>query len=102
MKLFAKYNRINIVATMFVFVAGCVAFYFVLRYVLLQQLDESLRTEQTEILFYVKEHNQLPEVVMDAYNQKITYTEIKGPLPPVTYFSQKHWNAKESELELDR
>ena len=44
MKLFAKYNRINIVATIFVFVAGCAAFYFVLRYVLLRQLDGSLRT----------------------------------------------------------
>jgi signal transduction histidine kinase len=87
---------------MFVFVAGCVAFYFVLRYVLLQQLDESLRTEQTEILFFVKEHNQLPEVVVDAYNQKITYTQIKGPLPPVTYFSQKYWDKKENEPEWER
>ena len=102
MKLFAKYNRINIVATMLVFVAGCVAFYFVLRYVLLQQLDESLRTEQTEILFYIKEHNQLPEVVSDAYNQRITYTEIKGPLPPAAYFSEKYWDKKENEQEWER
>jgi len=102
LKLFTKYNRINIVATMLVFVAGCVAFYFVLRYVLLRQLDESLRTEQTEILFYIKEHNQLPEVVSDAYNQRITYTEIKGPLPPVTYFSEKYWDAKENEQEWER
>src|SRR6266540_2853396 len=98
MKLFTKYNRINIAASILVFVAGCVAFYFVFRYVLLMQLDESLHTEQTEITSYVKEHDQLPEVV-NAYNQQIAFLPINGPLPPVTFFSKRNRNAKEEELE---
>lgn len=101
MKLFTKYNRISILATMLVFVAGCVAFYFVLRYVLLRQLDESLHTEQTEIIAYVEEHNQLPEIV-NAYNQQITFSQINGPLPASTFFSQKYRNTKENELEWSR
>ena len=43
MKLFTKYNRINITATIIIFLAGSVAFYFVLDYVLIRQLDASLR-----------------------------------------------------------
>jgi signal transduction histidine kinase len=101
MKLFTKYNRISILATILVFLAGCVAFYFVLRYVLLRQLDESLHTEQTEIIAYVNEHNELPEVV-NAYNQQITFSAINGPLPATTFFSQKYRNAKENELEWSR
>ena len=62
MKLFAKYNRINITVTIFTFVLGSVAFYFVLNYVLTRQLKETLRSEQFEIIHYVEQHNSLPEI----------------------------------------
>jgi signal transduction histidine kinase len=101
MKLFAKYNRISIVATIIVFVVGSVAFYFVLRLVLMRQLDDTLRTEQTEILSYVQKHNQLPEVV-NAYNQEITFSLIQDPRPAITYFSEKAWLPAEKEFEWSR
>jgi signal transduction histidine kinase len=62
MKLFTKYNRINITATIFIFLAGSVAFYFVLDYVLIRQLDASLRSEKQEITEYIQAHEQLPEI----------------------------------------
>ncbi|MEI8073975.1 MAG: HAMP domain-containing sensor histidine kinase [Bacteroidota bacterium] len=62
MKLFTKYNRINITATIFIFLAGSVAFYFVLDYVLIRQLDASLNSERQEITEYVQAHQQLPEI----------------------------------------
>jgi len=62
MKLFARYNRINITATILIFVFGSIAFYFVLQYVLVRQLDETLRGEQQEIVEFVKSHNQLPDI----------------------------------------
>ena len=62
MKLFTKYNRINIAITIFTFVAGSIAFYFVLQYVLIRQLDETLRGEQQEVVDYVKTHDQLPVI----------------------------------------
>lgn len=62
MKLFARYNRINITATILIFVFGSIAFYFVLQYVLVRQLDETLRGEQQEIVEFVKLHNQLPDI----------------------------------------
>jgi signal transduction histidine kinase len=62
MKLFTKYNRINITATILIFLAGSVAFYFVLDYVLIRQLDTTLRSEKQEITEYIQLHQQLPEI----------------------------------------
>jgi len=101
MKLFAKYNRISIVATVIVFVVGSAAFYFVLRLVLIRQLDDTLRTEQTEIGAYIQKHDQLPEV-MNAYNQEITFSAIQFPRPAVAYFSEKIWLPESKEYEWSR
>lgn len=62
MKLFVKYNRINLAATIIIFLLAAVAFYFSLQYVLIAQLDDNLETEQAEIEKYVAEHQKLPEV----------------------------------------
>ena len=101
MKLFSRYNRINIAASILVFVVGSMAFYFVLRAVLLKQLDESLRTEQTEITSYVQMHNKLPEVV-NAYNQQITYVVASGLLPKTIYYSEKAVNRDSNRMEWMR
>jgi signal transduction histidine kinase len=98
MKLFTRYNRINIAASVVVFIVGSVAFYFVLRLVLIRQLDDALRTEQTEIISYVEMHNKLPEVV-NAYNQEITFKEVSGLQPDVVYYSEKTWRLEEKEIE---
>ena len=58
MKLFTKYNRVNITATILTFVVGSIAFYFVLQYVLIRQLDESLKAEQQEVVDYTKTHGR--------------------------------------------
>src|SRR5438105_408847 len=101
MKLFTKYNRINIAASIIVFVVGCVAFYFVLRYILIRQLDETLVTEQTEIAAYVKQHNRLPEVV-NAYDQQIVFSAVQTPLATNTFSSERTWDPKEQEYEWKR
>jgi len=62
LKLFAKYNRINIAATIIIFLAGSCTFYFLLRYILVHQLDETLHAEQQEVVEYVAAHHQLPDV----------------------------------------
>ncbi len=61
MKLFTKYNRINILATIATFIVGSVAFYLVLYSILRRQLDDTLRSEQQEIMEYVEGHGQLPD-----------------------------------------
>lgn len=73
MKLFTKYNRVNLLATIVIFLFASTAFYLVLHYILLRQVDEDLRIEQREIETFVQEHNTLPEPV-PVKDQKITYT----------------------------
>lgn len=88
MKLFSKYNRINIPATILIFLVGCVGFYFVLREVLIRQLDASLRTEKTEICSYVSQHNALPEVV-NTRGQQTSFTGVPSPVNGVYRYSEK-------------
>jgi signal transduction histidine kinase len=78
MKLFAKYNRVNIVAIIATFIAGGIAFYFVLYHILLRQLDGTLRSEQQEIEEYVAAHGQLPEF-QNTHRQWITAQQTANP-----------------------
>jgi signal transduction histidine kinase len=61
MKLITRYNRINISATIIVFLVASISYYFIVRYVLIHQLDNTLKVEEAEILNYVKTNNRLPE-----------------------------------------
>lgn len=101
MKLFTKYNRINITASVIIFIAGTFAFYFALRYVLIRQLDETLRTEQAEIRQFVNEHNELPEIV-NTNDQQITVTKTSTPVAEAIYSAEKTWDPKEKERKWVR
>ena len=101
MKLFTKYNRVNIAAIIFTFVLGNIAFYFVLNYVLIRQLNETLRSEQQEIVEYVNEHHQLPEIE-NTKHQWITIEKINAPLPKLKTHSIPLYNKQEDETEYIR
>jgi signal transduction histidine kinase len=101
MKLFNRYNRINIAASIIVFVVGSIAFYFVLRVIMLRQLDDALHTEQTEIISYVKMHDKQPEVV-NAYNQQIIFEVVPELLKKTLYHSEKAKALEGNEMEWMR
>ncbi len=101
MKLSTRYNRINLLASILIFLGGCLIFYFVLSYVLTRQLDKSLRSERAEILQYTQEHNQLPEIV-NTIDQQTQFTPTKASINKPTYTSIKIWNERENEYELAR
>lgn len=101
MKLFTKYNRVNITATIFTFVLGSIAFYFVLHYVLIRQLDETLRSEQQEIQEFIKVHHQLPEI-QNTKHQWITIEKATAPLPQRKIVSNLVYDKKEDENDLVR
>lgn len=101
MKLFTKYNRINITATIFIFLAGSVAFYFVLDYVLIRQLDGSLRSEKQEITEYSQLHQQLPEI-QNTKEQWIQVVKSNQPLSKSISKSIPVYNKAEEEQEYIR
>ena len=72
MKLFTKYSRINVLATVVIFLIASTAFYFTLHFVLLNQIDKDLKIEEHEIESYVQEHHQLPETI-PVKDQMIRY-----------------------------
>jgi len=89
MKLFTKYQRINLIATITIFLIASVSFYFVLHFILIDQIDDDLKIEQNEIETYTKEHNRLPETV-DIKDQVIHYSASSKPLK--RYFETKPLN----------
>ena len=72
MKLFTKYNRINIGATILVLLVGGCCYYFILRSVLIHQLDKDLKIEEQEIKDYVQLNKTLPDAA-DYKGQKILF-----------------------------
>ena len=73
MKLLAKYNRVNIPITIAILLFSSVAYYFILHYVLVYQIDKDLEIEKQEILHYIKEKGILPET-SDYKDQQIIFT----------------------------
>src|SRR5215510_11626728 len=75
MKLFAKYNRINLLTTIIIFLLSATTFYFAIRYILINQVDNDLRIEEREIETYLSEHGVLPEPI-PVKDQKISYALV--------------------------
>jgi two-component system, OmpR family, sensor histidine kinase QseC len=91
MKLFTKYNRTNIISTIAIFIIGSIAFFFVLRYVLIEQLDEDLRGEQQEIVQYTKKFNNFSPIILTK--DQLTYIDSTDVvLHKDKLYSLKKWN----------
>ncbi|MDE3236735.1 MAG: HAMP domain-containing histidine kinase [Bacteroidota bacterium] len=101
MRLFTKYNRVNIGVSIFVFIAGSVGFYLVLHYVLIKQLDETLRSEKQEIVEYVAVHHQLPDI-QNTKHQWITVQPTAQSFIADLISSYSIYKAKEEEYESVR
>jgi signal transduction histidine kinase len=79
MKLISKYNRINIIATILVLLSASICYYFIVRFVLIHQLDNSLKVEESEIWDYVQKNNSLPEAT-HYRDQNTSFTKAEGPV----------------------
>ena len=96
MKLFTKYTRINLLATIVIFVLASATFYIAIRYILINQLDQDLKIEQHEIETYVKEHNVLPEPI-PVKDQMITYSRTTEMLKKRKFESVKRFDPNDGQ-----
>ncbi|HWK05269.1 MAG TPA: HAMP domain-containing sensor histidine kinase [Puia sp.] len=80
MKLFTRYSRVNIIASILALLLGSIGYYFVIRSVLLHQLDDTLKVEEAEILNFVKTRDRLPEP-SNYRDQKISFMPVLAPVP---------------------
>ena len=98
MKLIAKYNRVNIPITIGVLLISSIAYYFILHYVLLRQVDKDLRIEQQEIIHHIKENVSLPET-SNYKDQQITFQKTNLKDFKEGFSTQSVYNKKEDEKE---
>jgi signal transduction histidine kinase len=98
MKLFTKYSRINILATISIFLIASATYYFTLHYVLINQIDEDLKIEEREIVTYTREHNRLPESI-SVKDQMINYQAVNTPFSQRYFTTTKLKDAHEKNKE---
>ncbi len=102
MKLFSKYNRINLLFTVVIFILGSVAFSFLLRYVIISQVDEDLRIEKNEIIAAINRFHHLPAII-EVHDQYISYKAIPPqPHHINTIHTKTRYDAIDKEEELIR
>jgi signal transduction histidine kinase len=78
-KLFTRYSRINILASILALVLGSIGYYFMIRGILIHELDDALRVEEAEILSHVHTLDQLPEP--SSYrDQQISFAPAATPV----------------------
>jgi signal transduction histidine kinase len=82
MRLFTKYSRVNILASILALVLGSAGYFFAVRLVLLHQLDNTLRIEEAEILDNVQHHDKLPQPA-NYRDQQITYLPAQQVAPRI-------------------
>src|SRR5580658_835802 len=79
MKLFTQYSRVNIVASILALLVGSTGYYFTMRYVLIHQLDDTIRVEEAEILNTIRTTGVLPPPT-DYHDQQISYEPATIPV----------------------
>lgn len=100
MKLLSKYNRVNVPVMIGSLVVSSIAFYFILHFVLLNQLDKDLVIEEQEINEYVA-HNQLLPRTSSYPDQVIAFYTVKAA-PHRSFSSVNIYNKVKQEKELYR
>ncbi|MEO5564047.1 MAG: HAMP domain-containing sensor histidine kinase, partial [Chitinophagaceae bacterium] len=100
MRLQSQYSKATIFSSITVLVIAGIGYYFLLRYVLEEQLDEALKVEEIEILDYVSKNHSLPEATTYK-DQRISFTKITNSVS--RHFSTiKSHNPDDDKYELSR
>ena len=101
MNLFTRYFRINLLATMIIFILASLAFYFLLWFVSIAQVDEDLKIEQREIETYVQKYNHPPEPIsVKDQNTSFAVSEIRGKYRKFSTISSSNPMEKENFRQI--
>ena len=84
MKLFTKYKRLNLLATVIIFLVTSVVFYYFILATLINQVDDDLVIEMKEVQAYVKEYDNLPKVI-PVRHLVISYTQVSQPFKEILF-----------------
>jgi signal transduction histidine kinase len=100
MKLFARYNRINLALTATLLILSAVAYYFAVNHILIHELDEELDNYKGKIEAFARQTGGLPEKgVME--DLKIEY-EPDRQIYSARYFMTDQYDSDEHRIETFR
>ncbi|MDQ6815354.1 MAG: HAMP domain-containing histidine kinase [Bacteroidota bacterium] len=96
MKLLTRYNRANYITAAVILLASSMSYYFIIRTILLKQLDKDLKVEELEINEYVQQKHSLPNE--SAYRgQQIKFEAAGSEHPKRAIISSSVFNSKQQE-----
>ncbi|MEO6683328.1 MAG: HAMP domain-containing sensor histidine kinase [Ginsengibacter sp.] len=101
MKLIAKYNRLTMPVIIGVFLVSSLAYYFIIHYVLISQLDKDLEVEKKEIIRHVAKTGSLPET-SNFKDQVIQFQPTELNSLRGGYSTEQRFGPEENEQETYR
>lgn len=99
MKLIAKYNRVNIPITIATLLISSIAYYFILHFILVHQLDKDLSIEKQEIMHHIRETGALPEA-SNYKDQQIKFTPSNEIIPKNKFSTEDGYDSSEEKQKL--
>lgn len=96
MKLLDKYNRISLITTVLVIIVTGFVYYFTIKLILTEEIDEDLASEENEIFEHVKLSHGLPQIFESEY-LKIRFdlagnNPVKRQFTNIQYWDSQHKN----------
>src|ERR1700704_4338015 len=100
MKLQVEYTRAAVISALVILLIAAAGYYFLLRLVLVNQLDEALKVEEVEVYDFIQKNNELPAPTVYK-DQRITIEPSTRPVRR-QFESKKLFDAEEGENESVR
>src|SRR5205085_7654653 len=97
MKLFARYNRINLAFTATLLILSAVLYYFVINRILVHELDEELDDYKAKIENFAQETGGLP-VKGALEDLEVKYETSQQPIS-LKYFTTNQYDSDEHKVE---
>jgi signal transduction histidine kinase len=101
MKLFGKYNRVNLITTILVILVTGFIYYQVISLILNRQVDQDLEVEEQEVFEFVRINRHLPQV-FKSNNQQIIFKNVGDANVLRHFIDTDFYNSKENENESGR
>lgn len=100
MKLFTKFNRINLAAMILVFLFSGVMYYLLLSRMLIHELDEALGEYRSRLDRYLTEQHKLPE--LNTFDEVAVAFRLTNKTQPGQWTSVSRYNAEEDQYSAYR
>jgi signal transduction histidine kinase len=101
MKLFDRYNRVNIGVTIIIMLITGVVYYYTISHILTGQIDKDLILEENEVFSYVSKNHRLPDVY-ESNHQQIVFMQLGDKNVTRRFLDTVYHDADKKNLEAGR